>query len=83
MSWSVTLTGNSKKLVGDLNNHLNTITDPQSKVEYSEALPILTSLVALNIGDDMKVMRIAANGHGKGITERSCSVTLNDWDVLI
>lgn len=81
MSWSINFTGSSTKVIEDLTKH-ESILDGQSKVEYSDALPILVALVKQNFADGVEVnIRLTASGHGYAADgtqkQRYLSVSLN------
>lgn len=85
MSWTINLQGTSENLINGLDMECKNITDPQSLAEYKEALPVLKALVLVSLNDTIpgRGLRLVANGGGKGITQRTCSVSLAEWDTLI
>jgi hypothetical protein len=81
MSWSINLIiGKPEKVVEALEKIPSTFSDPQSKKELEDVLPHIIGIVKQNFGDENKVVKVSASGHGyskDGVDiNRSCIVTI-------
>lgn len=88
MSWSVYLTGTPDAVAAALDKDFERYGEGPSKEEFRAALPSLKSLIALNYGDGIQIIKLQAGGHAHSVqgSERGyskCYVTIERIDGIL
>ena len=88
MSWSINpIIGKPEKVVEALEKEPSKFSDPQSKKELEDVLPHIVGIVKQNFGDENKLVKVSASGHGyskDGVdVNRSCIVTVEAFYATI
>ena len=81
MSWSIgPIIGKPEAVAAELAKIPETFTDPQSKLEATDALEHVIGIVTQNFGDESIVLKVTASGHSYAVNgeqkNRHCSANV-------